>query len=89
MTAQAYFGKNEKWMIRVFEKNEAIAELPLKEPSDESADLSLKRMRLRRNSSWTSHGWGKQATVQWVRSKKVIQREIKEKIKEIENKFTD
>ncbi len=66
MIAQAYFGtKKEPLYIRIFKDRNSsmVAELPLKEATEESANKSLKAINLNRKGKWLVTSWGREATV--------------------------
>jgi len=67
MIAQAYY--NEKpIIIRIFKgyNSQYIAELPLDEPNDKKADISLRMIKMRRIEKWKDTSWGKEARVRFV-----------------------
>ncbi len=59
MKAQAYFDNQP--CVRIFNGNEMIAELPLKENTKESANESLRKICMRRTTSWVKTDWGVEA----------------------------
>ena len=67
MKAQAYY-HGEK-IVRIFDRRGVmIADLPLSETTDEAADSTLEKMKLKRRGPWSEGvGWGREASVRFVR----------------------
>ena len=61
MKAQAYINPE---IIRIFTRlGIAVADLPLSETRDASADLALTQIGMRRTTAWVVTSWGREATV--------------------------
>lgn len=73
MTAQAYYAEGLKRIVRIFPSGEnyGIADLPLAEPTNSSADDALRKMRLVRRSRWVEISCGRECHVSFAAPKKV------------------